>query len=320
MLIRYLLTFLLLLCLVTSPTTPAKSAGNQIAVVFSSDQPRYREAHKAFVRALAAKGFDRDNVEFILQNPNPDPISWANAARKINAVGADVMITYGAPVTLAAVRESVDIPVVFVDVYGPVDTGISRSMTTAGRNITGVSSKVPMATLITALLGIKPVKNIGVIYSSREIGSLVQLKEIKRIAAQHGFSVTDVNVSSSAGLDGALSHLLSQVGCIYVSECSVGCKGFDKIVTAANSRRVPVLSQMPDAAEKGALISLEANSAEQGQLAADYAAKILGGKKPSQMQVLTPKKVELIVNMRAAKSLDLTVPFQVLGQATKILK
>lgn len=319
-LIRYSISFFLMLLVVAVPATPVRSAGKIIAAVFSSDQPRYREAHRAFIKSLANKGFDRDNVEFIVQNPNPDPISWANAVRKINAIDADVMVTYGAPVTLAAVRESVDVPTVFVDVYGPVDTGISRSMTTAGRNITGVSSKVPMATLITALLGVKHVKNVGVIYSSREVGSLVQLKEIKRIAAQHGFSVTDVNVPSFAGLDSALNSLSSQVGCLYVSECSVGSKGFEKIISVANSRRIPVLSQMPDAAEKGALMSLEVSTAEQGQLAADSAAKILGGKKPSQMQVLTPKKVELIVNMRAAKSLDLTIPFQVLGQATKILK
>ena len=317
-LIKNFISFFLILLMIAVPATPVKSAGKIIAAVFSSDQPRYREAHRAFVKSLASKGFD--NVEFIVQNPNPDPISWANSVRKINAIGADVMVTYGAPVTLASVRESVDVPTVFVDVYGPVDTGISRSMTTAGSNITGVSSKVPMATLITALLGVKHVKNVGVIYSPREVGSLVQLKEIKRIAAQHGFSVTDINVPSLGGLDSALNDLSSQVGCLYVSECSVGCKGFEKIISVANNRRIPVLSQMPDAAEKGALISLEVSTAEQGQLAADYAAKILGGKKPSQMQILTPKKVELVVNMRAAKSLDLTIPFQVLGQATKILK
>lgn len=306
--------------LLLSPAVSATAAGKFLAAVISSDQPRYREAHKALVKSLAARGFDRDNLDIVLQTPNPDPISWANSIRKLNALGADIIVTYGAPVTLAAVRESVDVPVVFVDVYGPVETGITRSLTVAGHNLTGVSSKVPMTTLISNFLGIKPIKNIAVVYNSREIGSMVQLKEIKRIAAQQGFLVTELNVSSVAALDGALNSVISQVNSIYVSECAVGCRGFEKIVQKANEHRIPVVSQMPDACEKGALISLEVSPAEQGQLAGEYAARIIGGKKPLQMPIISPKKVDLVINMRVAKSLDLHVPFQVLGQATRVLK
>ena len=319
MLMKFIILVFMLL-VAYSPFAPAQGAGKLVAAVISSDQPRYREAHKSLIRTLASKGFDQNNIEIILQNPNPDPISWANSIRKFNAIGADVIITYGAPVTLAAVRESVEVPIVFVDVYGPVETGISRSMTLAGRMLTGVSSKVPMATLVTALVGIKPIKNMAVVYSSREVGSLVQLKEMKRVAAQHGFNVTEVNVSSPAGLDSALNPVLGQATCIFISECSVGCRSFEKIVHSAAERKIPVISLMPDAAEKGALVSLEVNPAEQGQLAGEHAARILGGKKPSQMPILTPKKIELLINMRTAKALDLHIPFQVLGQATKIIK
>ncbi|HEX5773991.1 MAG TPA: ABC transporter substrate binding protein, partial [Geomobilimonas sp.] len=77
---------------------------------------------------------------------------------------------------------------------------------------------------------------------------------------------------------------------------------------------------MPEASDKGALVALEVNPDEQGQIAGDYAAKILGGKKASQMPILTPKKVDLIINLRAAKTLGLHVHFQVLSLATKILK
>lgn len=318
MLMKYLMLLFILLAAI--PSSPAKGAGKLVAAVLSSDQPRYREAHRALVKTLASKGFDQNNIEVILQSPNPDPISWANSIRKFNAIGADVIVTYGAPVTLAAVRESVEVPIVFVDVYGPVETGISRSMTLAGRKLTGVSSKVPMATLVTALVGIKPVRNMAVVYSSREVGSLVQLKEMKRVAAQHGFNVIEVNVSSSAGLDSALNPALAQANCIYISECSVGCRSFDRISRSAMERKIPVISQMPDAAEKGALVSLEVNPTEQGQLGGEHAARILGGKKPSAMPILTPKKIELFLNMRAARVLDLHIPFHVLGQATKIIK
>jgi putative ABC transport system substrate-binding protein len=77
---------------------------------------------------------------------------------------------------------------------------------------------------------------------------------------------------------------------------------------------------MPDASDKGALMALEVSPVEQGQLAGEEAVRILGGKKAAQIPIATPKKIELIVNMHAAKALDLHIPFQVLSAATKILK
>jgi putative tryptophan/tyrosine transport system substrate-binding protein len=299
---------------------PALAAVKLVAVVLTSDITRYRDAHRAFVKTLAANGYNEGNMDIIIQSPNPDPISWANSVRKVIAVGADIIITYGAPVTLAAMRETEEVPIVFADVYGPVETGVTRNMTVTGRNMTGVSSKVPMITLIKAALEVKQVRNLGVIYNSREIGSLVQLKEIKRVAAQLGFAVIAINVSSVAGLDVALTPLLAKVDILYVAECAAGSRGFEKIVHRANEFKIPVISQIPDSADRGALVALEISPAEQGQLAGESAAKVLNGKKIGQIPIATPKKTDMIINMRAAKALDLHIPFQVLSVATRIMK
>jgi len=189
-----------------------------------------------------------------------------------------------------------------------------------GTNMCGVSSKVPMVTLIKTAQEVKPIKSIGVIYNSREAGSLLQLQEIKKMGRQLGFAVLDASVSSQSGLESALNSLLPRVDCLYVSECSAGSRFFDRIIARANASKVPVLSQIPDSAEKGALVSLEVNPAEQGQLAAEYAVKVLKGVKPGQLPIVTPKKIDLIINMRAVKALDLRVSFQVLTLATRILK
>ena len=307
--------------LIMAGAAPSHAARKLVAAVLSSDLSRYREAHKAFTRTLTQKGFDQSNIEIIIQTPNPDPISWANTIRKFNAIRADIIITYGAPVTLSAMREADNIPIVFVDVYGPVETGITRSMSVPGGKLTGVSSKVPMITLIKAAQELKPIRTLGVLYNSREIGSAVQLNEIKRIAAQLGFAVVESNVSSMTALDNALSSLLwSHVDCIYVSESASASRSFEKIVYWANENKLPVISHMPDAAEKGALVALEVNSAEQGEIAGDYAAKILSGKKPAQMSIGTPKKINLVINLKAAKILGLHVPLQVLNLATKLVK
>ncbi len=314
------ITTVLALFLVLSGSAPSFGAGKLVAAVLTSDIHRYREAHRAFVRTLAQKGHDQSNTEIIVQTPNPDPISWANTVRKFEALGADIIVTYGAPVTLAAMRETQGTPIVFVDVYGPVETGISRSMTMTGKNLCGVSSKVPMITLIKTAQEIKRIRTLGVLYSSREAGALVQLQELKRIAAQQGFAVVEANLTSPSGLDSALNAMLPRVDCLYISECSVGSRLFEKIVARANGHKVPVISQVPESAEKGALVTLEVSPVEQGQLAGEYAARVLNGAKPGQMPIATPKRIELVINMHAARALDLRVPFQGLSAATKILK
>jgi len=314
------LILILLISLTLSEALPACAAGKLVAAVLTSDTARYREAHRSFVKALAQKGYDQSNTQIVLQTPNPDPISWANAIRKFEAIEADIIITYGAPVTLVAKREVNGTPIVFVDVYGPMETGVTKLASITGSNLCGVSSKVPMITLVKTALEFKQIKRMGVIYNSRETGSVVQLQEIRRIGTQLGFAVVDANISSPAGLDAALDIMFSRVDCLYVSESTYGARGFDKILTKAMSAKVPVISQMPDAAEKGALVSLEVNPAEQGQLAAEYAARVLKGVKPGQLPIISPKKIDLIINMRAAKALDLRVPFQGLSAATKILK
>jgi putative ABC transport system substrate-binding protein len=77
---------------------------------------------------------------------------------------------------------------------------------------------------------------------------------------------------------------------------------------------------MPEAAEKGALLALEVDPEEQGQLAADYVAKFLSGKKVISPAIVSPKQIEFIVNLKAARQLDLTVPFSVLSAATRAIK
>ena len=313
-------TLLMVVVMVMVFAVPVRAEKKLVAAVFTSDVSRYREAHRSFVRTLSQRGYDPGVLDVILQTPNPDPVSWANTIRKFQALRADIIITYGAPVTLAAMREIQDIPIVFVDVYGPVETGVSRSMSMTGRNLSGVSSKVPLVTLIKTMQEFKPIRNLGVIYNSREAGSLVQFQEMKRIAAQQGFAVIDANLMFPSGLEPAVISMASRVDCIYISECSIGSRMFEKVVAIANTYKIPVISQMPGASEKGALVALEVSPVEQGQLAGECAVMILGGGKPGSIPIVTPKKPELIINMKAAKALELHVPFQGLTAATKILK
>lgn len=290
---------------------PCHAAGKVIAAIMSSDQPRYREAHRAFIKSLAARGYTQTNTEIILQAPNPDQLSWSNTIRKFNAYRPDLIVAYGAPASAVAMKEADRIPVMSVDLYAAEQPA---------RGTCGVSSRVPMVTLIKTLQDIRPYRRIGVLYNSRESGSKRQLDDVKKYAGLHGMSVVEANVASAAALDSALNTLLEKADAIVVTESGIVCKQFERIASRARASKIPTVSTMPDAAEKGALISLEIDPQEQGQLGAEIAGRILEGAKTSSLSFMYPRRVELIVNIRFAREMGLAIPFPVLDRATRVLK
>jgi putative ABC transport system substrate-binding protein len=282
-----------------------------IAAIMSSDQPRYREAHRAFVRSLAIRGYPPATTEIILQMPNPDQLSWSNTVRKLNAYKPDLIVAYGAPAAITAMRESSGTPVVSVDIYAgeqPV------------KGIYGVSSRVPMITLLKALKDIRPFRNIGIIYTSRESGSRRQRDDIWKLAQQLGVGVTEINAATSTALDQGMATLLEHSDVVFATESYIVSRNFERIIARTKLHNIPVAATMPDAAVRGALVSLEISPQEQGYLAAEIAVRLLGGASPDQLPLLTPRRVDLIVNLRLAREMGLSVPFPVLGSATRIIK
>jgi len=288
-----------------------RAAGKLIAAIMSSDQPRYREAHRSFVKSLADRGYPPATTEIILQTPSPDQLSWSNTVRKFNNHKPDLIVAYGAPAALAAMKESNGIPVVSADIYAAEQTP---------KGMCGVSSRVPMITLLKTLQEIHPYRRIGIIFTSRETGSQRQRDDIRKLALQFGVTVAEVNAATTAALENGLTSLIERSDVIIATESSIVCRNFDRIITRTSAHHIPVAATMPDSAEKGALVSLEISPQEQGHLAAEIVVRLLEGASPDHLTLLTPRQVDLIVNMRIAREMSLNLPFPVLGTATRIIR
>jgi putative ABC transport system substrate-binding protein len=301
--------------------TPSSVAKDQfVAVVITGDLPRYKQAHEAFVNILHAGGLTEEKVRIYVQTPNPDPMSWANSIRKAVGVGADLIVTYGAPVTLVAKKEARGVPVLFADVYDPVALGIVKTLAISGGDITGVSGKTPLTTLIKTFTEVKSVRSMGVLYSSNDQSSVHQVAELAVSAGQNAFSLVKKDVNSPKDLPEALAGLSGNVDCLFVAESAVLNLELQKIVDYSTKNNLPIISQIPGFSEMGALMTLEADPIEQGQLVGVHALQILTGQKVHTLPIRTPKKVALVINLQTAKKMGITIPFQALSMATKVIK
>ncbi len=298
-----LLLFFLLFC------APGFAAEKTIGVIMTGNIPYYREVHKAFTETLAAEGLGPGNVTVIMQSPTPEPMSWTNAARKLIAVGSDVIVSYGAPATLTALGETSDIPVVYAAVFDPRAVGAVR------KNATGISSTVPVASLIRDLKGISNFTTLGVVFNDAEKDTVVQANEVKQLEGSYGFRSVRFNIKRPED-----ASRIANVNALFLTTSCSGMHCINNIIGMARKAKMPTASTIGGGENNGIILTIEANPAEQGAEAARLVAKVLKGVKPSSLPVLQPRKVDLIINLREATSLGLKIPFDLLTSATKVIK
>jgi putative ABC transport system substrate-binding protein len=286
-------------------STTAFGAGKTIGVIMTGDIPYYQAIHKAFTDKMSGKS----DVEIIVQTPAPEPMAWANSAKKLVTIGSDLIVTYGAPATLSTMKATSSIPILFAGVYDP------KAMNIAGKNATGVSSKVSLESAISHLKQVSNVKNLGVIFNKTEKDTILQVKEVKRLSARMGFKMVllDAKKKGYAAKASGVDAMLLTTSC--GAMCSVG-----DIISAARKARVPTAATIGGGEDKGILFTIMANPVEQGSVIADMALDVLGGQNPSGISVKAPSKIDFIVNLKEAAALGINVPGSIVSSATKVIK
>ncbi|MBI5674515.1 MAG: ABC transporter substrate-binding protein [Nitrospirae bacterium] len=293
------------------------AADKTIGVIMIPNIPYYEEMHKAFTEtllseAIAEKKASSSNIleaEIIVQKPLPDSISLMNTARKFDAVGVTIIVSYGAPSTLAAVGEQSTIPVVFAGVFDPRGVGISL------KNATGISSKVSVSTLLKKLKSISNFSKLGVLYSDTEKDTLLQAEEVKKLEESMGFKSVMLNIKRAQD-----TAKITGVDALLITTSCPTQYCISNIIDIARKANIPTATLTGTEEDKGVLLTITANPQEQGREAAKLVIKLLKGAKASSLPVVEPGKVDMIINLKEASSMGLKVPFDLLSSATKIIK
>jgi len=263
-----------MLLIIPGHTAFAKTVG----VMMTADIQYYRDIHKAFIDGLGK------DVEVVLQKPMPDPMSWTNAARKLTGIGANVIVSYGAPATLSLLKETSDIPIVFGGVYDP------ESMSMTGKNATGISSTVPVEKVLKALSEISKFSKLGIIFSKSEKDTIIQVRDIKKSEGSIGFESVLFSVTDKVNKDG-----LKGVNAFIVTTCAVGMDNVKDIVEAARREKVPTAALMGGGENSGIMVTFSASPEEQGAAISEMVKKILGGAKPSEIPLKQTKKIDIVI-------------------------
>jgi putative ABC transport system substrate-binding protein len=234
-----------------------------------------------------------------------------------------VLSVFGPPTALAAKAATVTIPIVFSVGVDPVDIGLVASLNRPGGNLTGV-------TLLTASLGAKrvgllreliPKADLMAVLVNTTSEGMTQAKDVQDAARKAGLRAIVLNAATDADIDAAFATLSRQrIGGLMVGGDQFLDTRRDRIVALAARHSMPTIYHRRDFVAGGGLLSYGTSIADVYRQVGVYTGRILKGEKPADLPVLQPTKFELVINLRTARALGLTIPPGILAIADEVIE
>ena len=287
--------------------------------------PHLREA---FVRGLRDLGYVEGRDVVIEYRDAQGKFERLPAlAAELVALKVDVIVA-GAPLqALAAKRATTTIPIVFIAVGDPVTSGLVTGLARPGGNVTGLSLLFPELVgkrLELLKLVVPGVSRVAFLWQPGAIGERTEqdvLKEAEVAGRALGLRLQSFSARGPADLDTAFSDMTrARVGALTLSSSNMFQTEKRRLVDLAARHRLPGVYGFREYVDAGGLMSYGANAHDLFRRGATYVDKILKGAKPGDLPVEQPTKFDLVINLKAAKALDLTIPPSLLGRADHVVE
>jgi putative ABC transport system substrate-binding protein len=290
-----------------------------------ADDPEAPALVGAFSQGLAESGWiigRNARIDYRWYQGNPEA-ARAYAAELL-ALTPDIILTSGTPGTTAVKQLTRTVPIVFTRVGDPVGSGILNSLARPGGNVTGFMNYEFSfgGKWVDLLKEIAPhVSRVAVFRDETNPTGIAQFGIIQAMATSVGLQVTPVSVSNSDEIASAVEAFAhSPNGGAIMTGGAMITGHRDLILKLVARYKLPAITYDRFSAANGGLISYGPDFADQFRRAAGYVDRILKGEKPGELPVQAPTKYELVVNLKTAKALGLTIPQSVLTRADEVIE
>jgi putative tryptophan/tyrosine transport system substrate-binding protein len=278
----------------------------------------------AFRESLSSRGWTEGKDFVVLDQWAEDRAEALPAIiKELIDSGVTILVAAGTPATLAAKRASATIPIVLVGVDDPVSLGVVESLGQPGGNVTGLSlsSSEIISERLALLQELVPGLNRLAVIVRSVPGLDQKLQDIRSDARSRGIEPLMLEATTSKALELSFARLRADRSqAIYVASGPLGPVKRARIIALAAESRVPTMYSFRIFPVEGGLMSFAADYGDLFRRAAGYVDRILKGAKPSEMPVEPPHKFNLTVNLKTAKSLDLTIPPIMLASADEVIE
>jgi putative ABC transport system substrate-binding protein len=284
-----------------------------------------RPLRAAFFDGLAETGYvDGRNVAIEYRFAEGQYDRLPRLAGELVRSQVAIVVTNSTPAALAAKAATETIPIVFVLGSDPVQVGLVKSLARPGGNVTGVTvlDGELIAKAFELLHELVPAATtIGVLVNPNNLLIEAQTRESQIAARALGVHLLVLNASSQSEIETAFTKLVEQrAGALLVSGEAFFVTARDQLVALAARHAVPTLYQFREVTAAGGLMSYGTSLADAHRLVGVYSGRILRGEKPADLPVQQSTRVELVINLKTAEALGLTVPPSILARADEVIE
>jgi len=321
-----LTALLAILVIFTSLAAQAQQAGKVARIGFLAQGPAPSgPTFEAFRQGLRELGYvEGQNIVIEYRWAEERLERLPDLAAELVSLKVDVIVAPGTPAPLAAKRVTRTIPIVMAAAGDPVGTGLVATLAQPGGNVTGLSNF--SAELAGKRLQLQKevlpgVSRVAVLWNSANPVAALLMRETETAARTLGLQVQSVEVRRPEDFENALPAAISGgAGALFVIDDPLVFSSRMRIADFAVRNRLPATAFYNEFAKAGGLMAYGPNLAHQFRRAALYVDKILKGAKPADLPVEQPTQFELVINMKTAKALGLTIPQPVLLRADQLIE
>lgn len=290
-------------------------------LIFRGDRNTDQITRAAVLEQLKAEGFGEDKAVYLHEDARGDQARLQELARKIVAAKPNLIVSISTPVTLAFIKETKDIPIVFALVLDPIGAGITQNLKSSGTNVTGTSIHVPTQVLLNTLRRVSSFKRLGLLYTLKEKNSVVQLEDAKEHERAMKYQVVSESVEKGEQIPGAMERLSRKgMDALFVTGASVVHQHTETVVKLAIERKIPTVTNLDLRVNQGILLGVSPNLEDLAKLSGKKAAQVLRGARPADIPIEIAKRYDIIINLKTARSMDLKVPLDLLQSANRVIQ
>jgi putative tryptophan/tyrosine transport system substrate-binding protein len=318
LLIWLLATVLLTTARIAEAQQPTKVA--RIGYLFTGLQPPTE-----FLEALGKLGFvEGKNMAFEYRTAEGKEERLPELATELVRLKVDVIVAPGVGAARAVWEATKTIPIIYMGSGDPVASGLVASLARPGGNVTGITTlglELTAKRLELIKESFPSVSRVALLTRSADAVTDLRVKETQDASRSLGLKLQIVQVKGANDFDKAFSAIIKELAGAVVERPSVLFHTHRKrIVEFANQKRLPSIFHSRDFVDAGGLMCYGESTAQSLRRVASYVDKILRGAKPADLPVEQPTKFELVVNLKTAKQIGVTIPPNVLARADRVIR
>jgi putative ABC transport system substrate-binding protein len=244
-------------------------------------------------------------------------------AAELVRLKVDVIVTHSTANVIAAKQATSDIPIVFAAVPDPVGNNLVASLARPGGNVTGLSNQAPdLAGKRVVFLReiVSGLRRLAILANVSTPNAVLEMREAEVVTGKLGLEVSTFEIRDAVEIASAFEALKGRAEALYIVSDPLVTSNRVRFNTLALTAGMPTVYSLRENVDAGGLLSYGPNLSDQFRRAADFVDKILRGAKPAEIPVEQPTRFDLVINLKTAKALGLTVPETLLATASEVIQ